>query len=198
MQDVDTTDVTASALAEPVDKYTCGPEFYQQSLDAITAGSVEAQGGKTDLSPLEGALRLKVSPSSQIGYQARTPILPIPDNISVYVISGFPGCGADVFAKNAAKMAHEYNVVIARIDTDKFLGDNSGPCDLCVAAQKHRSSVRPHKCRLGPASINVDYVNSTINAEVAKMQTRPNFVNGRGKGIIFIEGAYPHCDRCLR
>jgi hypothetical protein len=157
----------------------------------LTAQDVRAQGGKPDLAPFEGAPRIKVSPSSQIGYQARTSILPIPDNISVFVIAGFPGCGADVVAKNTAKMAAEYKVVVARIDTDRFLGDNSRPCDVCVDAQNRRPSVRPHKCRLGPASINVDFVNATINAEVEKMQHRPRFVQGIGKGLIFLEGAYP-------
>jgi hypothetical protein len=92
-------DITLPPAEMLVDGGAIVPAGTDAPVAVLTAQDVRAQGGKPDLAPFEGAPRLKVSPSSQIGYQARTSILPIPDNISVFVIAGFPGCGADVVAK---------------------------------------------------------------------------------------------------
>ncbi len=57
VQSVGSTDVAASALAETVSKYTCGPDFFAPELAALAAGSVEAQVGKKDVSPSDEAIR---------------------------------------------------------------------------------------------------------------------------------------------
>jgi hypothetical protein len=164
----------ASALAEPVDKYAFNSaEFLGPELAAMAAGSVEAQRGKKDVSPEDEAIRQKFTPAGHIGYQARIDVLPLPANISVFIIAGFPGSGVCAFAKGAAKMARECGAAVIRVDTDLFFGDNPRSCDVCATCCSKRPVIRPHKCRQGPASINVDWVNSTINAAAEKMKKAP-------------------------
>ena len=113
-------EATVSALAGPTDY----EEFFREERAVLAAGAVEQQRGKARDTAGERVPRLKkVTLFSQERYSARIEVAPLPANVQIFIISGFPGSGVLEFAHGAAKALRECKAVVVRINTDAFLGD---------------------------------------------------------------------------
>ena len=169
-------------------------EFFKEDIEALKAGAVEAQAGIEE--PVTAAQRLqkrpKVTPMSKLGYVKRTDVAPMPANVQIFIISGMQGSGVHEFIRGAAVALRECGAAVVRINTDAFLGPRPDQCDICTqCCEKRPQMKKPHRCYMGPEALNTDWLNAMINREAEDIQHSAAFVNGSGKGIIILEGAYP-------
>ncbi len=135
--------------------------------------------------------RPKVRPANQRTSSKRTALLPLPDDVKVFVISGMQGSGVESFIRQATQSLKDCGAAVMRIDTDLLVGTRSDECDICKQCALIRTSIRKvHRCTMCPEALNVDWLNAAINREAADIRHSAAFVQGAQKGIITLEGAY--------
>jgi hypothetical protein len=117
---------------------------------------------------------------------------PPPPHVIVLVLSGMKGCGVIKYAKQASIMLQRCGVAVTRIDSDAFLGERDDECDLCGQCQVARKclAVATHRCRTCPEALDVDRLNAAINREASMIVGSQPFVEGVGKGVLILEGAF--------
>ena len=116
----------------------------------------------------------------------------LPDGVLVLILSGMKGSGVIRYAKQIMLMLKGCGVAVLRIDTDLFLGERDDECDLCIQCRTLRdcSENAWQRCRTCPEALNVDRLNAAINREAEIIVGSQPFVEGVGKGVIILEGAF--------
>ena len=111
--------------------------------------------------------------------------------MKVIVLSGIQGCGVDDYARAAGAHLKSIGVPCVRIDTDKFLGEYKGVCSACALCEVRRNDlIHVKKCTLGPMAMGTDKLNTVTNRTARDIVLGADFVAGRRKAVIILEGVF--------
>ena len=191
------SEVSASAgpasITAPGDYAWGSTIFFQPEQDKLKAGLAETQMGIEEAVPATQRVAKfpKARPMNQHPASRRVMTLKaLSDDVKVLILSGMQGSGVEGYIKHVTQMLKSCGAAVQRIGTDQFLGARSDECDLCKQCAGIRLIRKVHRCTMCPEALNVDQLNAAINREADVIRASQPFVEGIGRGIIVLEGAF--------